>query len=51
MKTLAGVAVDQQAGPHAERMQNRVGWLRFLERFMTDLRIHDRFAQRLGSRP
>jgi len=25
--------------------------LRFLERFMTDLRIHDRSAQRQGSRP
>jgi hypothetical protein len=34
-----------------DRMQNRAGWLRFLERLMTDLRAHDRFAQRPGSRP
>jgi hypothetical protein len=34
-----------------DRMQNRAGWLPFLERFMTDLRIHDRSAQRPGSRP
>jgi len=25
-------------------MQNRAGWLRFLERLVTDLRAHDRFA-------
>ena len=37
MKTLAGVAADGQAGP-------RAGWLRFLERFMTDLH-NDRFAR------
>jgi hypothetical protein len=27
-----------------DRMQNRAGWLRFLERLVTDLRAHDRFA-------
>jgi hypothetical protein len=32
-------------------MQDRAGWLCFLERFMTDLRIHDRSAQQQGSRP
>jgi hypothetical protein len=29
-------------------MQNGAGWLRFLERPMTDLRPHDQFAQRPG---
>jgi|SRR5580693_5703887 hypothetical protein len=37
MKTVAGVAADQQAGPCA-------GWLRFFERSLTDPLIQDRSA-------